>query len=531
MSTPRFATQTGTRPITPAHREALYGSAGTRAIEQQAAASLPHHTLMARAGLAVARLALALQPHARCIWVACGPGNNGGDGLVAATHLHRWAKARAGAVRVVVTHLCPDESRLPRDAHRALDTARQAGVVFSTVPPDDFDLAIDALLGIGPVRAFDDTMASWLGTMRRTGRPVLSVDLPSGLHPDTGALAPLEGATARAPGPRHTLALLTLKPGLFTGMGRDAAGSVWFDDLGVSPGIGVPLVAWLEGQPQAGAPISQRPHASHKGSFGDVAVIGGQGISQHGVGMTGAAVLAARAALHAGAGRVFVGLLEGSEPQDTSWDPVCPELMFRSPALLLEREMLHAASVVCGCGGGAAVAALLPRVLSGAATLVLDADALNAIAADTALQTQLGHRRGRGWTTVLTPHPLEAARLLGSNTGIVMADRLLAAQAIAERFGVLCVLKGSGTVLATPGEVPRINPTGNAALATAGTGDVLAGMIGSALARPGSSGHHTAARVAAAVFQHGWLADHWLDDGGTSGLCASRLAERVQALD
>ena len=523
--------QTGPRKMPSTQREALYGSAVTREIEQQATAALPRHTLMARAGLAVARLALALQPHAGCIWVACGPGNNGGDGLVAATHLHLWAQARGGLTRVVVTHLCQDEARLPSDARQALDAAREAGVAFSDAPPGQFDLAIDALLGIGAARPFEGAMAQWLGTMRHTDQPVLCVDLPSGLHADTGALPPLDGAATRPPGPRHTLSLLTLKPGLFTGMGRDASGSVWFDDLGVTPGAHVPVTAWLEGPNPGNNQASERPHASHKGSFGDVAVIGGQGIAVHGVGMTGAAVLAARAALHAGAGRVFVGLLEDAGAQGTHWDPICPELMFRRADLLLDRDLLRAASVLCGCGGGASVAALLPRVLSGAATLVLDADALNAIATDTGLQTLLGHRHGRGWTTVLTPHPLEAARLLGSDTATVMADRLHAAQSIAERFGVLSVLKGSGTVLAAPGEVPRLNPTGNAALATAGTGDVLAGMIASALARPGDSPKPLMARVAAAVFQHGWMADHWHDDGGSLGLSASRLAARVQPLD
>lgn len=532
MSTPRFTVQTGLRPVPTVRREALYGSVATREIEQQAAAALPHHTLMARAGLAVARLAQALQPHAGCIWVACGPGNNGGDGLVAATHLHRWAQqARGGSARVVVTHLCHDEARLPLDARQAFEAARQAGVAFSNAPPDQFDMAIDALLGIGPARPFEGAMAQWLGAMRHTEQPVLCVDLPSGLHADTGALAPLDGAAPRPPGPRHTLSLLTLKPGLFTGVGRDAAGSVWFDDLGVTPSTDVPVTAWLEGSTRLNTQASARPHASHKGSFGDVVVIGGQGITVQGVGMTGAAVLAARAALHAGAGRVFVGLLENAGAHSTHWDPVCPELMFRRADLLLDRDLLRAASVVCGCGGGASVAALLPRVLSGAATLVLDADALNAIATDTALQTLLGHRHGRGWTTVLTPHPLEAARLLASDTASVMADRLRAAQSIAERFGVLCVLKGSGTALAAPGEVPRLNPTGNAALATAGTGDVLAGMIASALARTVDSPKQVMARVAGAVFQHGWLADHWNDDGGSLGLSASRLAARVRPLD
>lgn len=518
---------TGPHPVSGGGREALYGSAATRQIEKQAASGLPGHALMSRAGLGVARLAQALQPHARCIWVACGPGNNGGDGLVAATHLHRWAQARGGAPRVVVTHLSKDVSRLTADALEALQTARAAGVPFSDEPPAHFDLAIDALLGIGQLRPLQGRLARHLQVLRDSASAVLCVDLPSGLDADTGVLAPLEGVAAASAGPRHTLSLLTLKPGLFTGAGRDAAGQVWLDDLGAAPAPDTPVSAWLAGP---GSEALARPHASHKGSFGDVLVIGGQGIAVNGAGMTGAAVLAARAALHGGAGRVFVGLLEGDDPHRTPWDPVNPELMFRHPGLLLEPASLEGASVVCGCGGGTAVAALLPRILSAARTLVLDADALNAIAADTSLQTLLGFRRGRGRKTVLTPHPLEAARLLGVDTRQVMANRLQAAQTLADRFGAYCVLKGSGSVVAAPGAVPTINFSGNAALATAGTGDVLAGMIGGALAPPGLKDEQVRDRVAAAVHQHGWLADHWHDASGAGELSASRLAARVRPL-
>ncbi|MES2842126.1 MAG: NAD(P)H-hydrate dehydratase [Pseudomonadota bacterium] len=516
--------------------EPLFDTTATRAIERAVQATLPHHALMARAGLAVARLAQALAPHARCIWVACGPGNNGGDGLVAATHLHAWARQSGSALQVVVTHAA-DPARLPPDARQALVAAQAAGVAFQSAPPDEADLAIDALLGIGAIRPLRGTLATWLARLRTSAAPVLCVDLPSGLHADTGMLTAMEHdgndtAIATRHGPRHTLSLLTLKPGLFTGGGRDAAGQVWFDDLGATPPVDVPLAARLSGLVVHADAKVFMPHTSHKGSFGDVVIVGGQGLATNGAGMTGAAVLAARAALHAGAGRVFVGLLEAGSQSETTWDPVCPELMFRRPDAWLDTALLRRASVVCGCGGGASVAAMLPRLLSSATRLVLDADALNAIARDANLQAQLTHRQGRGWITVLTPHPLEAARLLGTDTTQVLFDRLQAAQTIAAQFGAMCVLKGSGTVIAAPNETTRINPTGNAALATAGTGDVLAGMIGSALARPVSSPEEALARVASAVFQHGWLADHWNDGEGSTpqrpSLVAGELALRAR---
>ncbi|MDP2416797.1 MAG: NAD(P)H-hydrate dehydratase, partial [Hydrogenophaga sp.] len=283
-----------------------------------------------------------------------------------------------------------------------------------------------------------------------------------------------------------------------------------------------------------------QPHVKHKGSFGDVLVLGGQDMAVNGSGMTGAAVLAARAALHAGAGRVYVGLLEAPPPAANAvrWDPESPELMFRDVNTLLQSPLLTTAAVVCGCGGGTEVAKVLPQVLSLAHTLVLDADALNAIANDSALQAQLSQRSSKGWLTVLTPHPLEAARLLGCSTDELMADRLLAAQSISDRFTAVCVLKGSGTVISAPHQTPLINPSGNASLGTAGTGDVLAGMLGTALAPPGSTPEQRQDRLAQAVFQHGWLADLWHQPletqspgfKDTPALSASRLASQVRPI-
>ena len=498
--------------IQPSQPYALFDRAATLRLEHAAAAQLPPHTLMQRAGLAVARLARALAPHARTVWIVCGTGNNGGDGLEAAIHLHQQLQRSGG--RVLVTWLGqPDNA--PPDAQQSWQRARDAGVEFSDAAPTDLtpaDVCIDALLGIGlsadrrrttaataATAAPNNPLHQLLQALHSSPATLLAVDVPSGLDADTGqyaaGFAPDNASNTTNPtSARHTLSLLTLKPGLFTGAGRDAAGTVWLDDLACAPGIGVPS-AWLS----APAPVSARCHASHKGSFGDVAVIGGEGLQMRGRGMTGAALLAGRAALHSGAGRVLVALLDGGALQ---CDPQQPELMLRRfDALALEQL-----TVVCGCGGGEAVCAVLAPVLQHAARLVLDADALNAIATDRTLQIALHQRAQRGHASVLTPHPLEAARLLHTNTAHVQAQRLQAAQQLAERFGCVVVLKGSGTVIAAPNQIPRINPSGNARLASAGTGDVLAGMVGAHWAASSASAFEAASQ---AVFAHGLAADRW----------------------
>lgn len=481
-----------TQPTAPPHP--LYSVQATRRIEQAAGATLPQHALMQRAGLAVARLALALAPHARAVWIACGPGNNGGDGLEAAMHLQHWGK------RPVVTWL-GDEAAAPADALASLAHARQAGVAFAHALPPGMtanDLYIDALLGIGARRPAAGRLLDCMRALNAGPAPVLAIDVPSGLDADTGQVAfgSDAGASVRA---KNTLSLLTLKPGLFTALGRDAAGQVWLDALGCAL-ASEPACAELLGRP----PLAPRAHASHKGSYGDVAVLGGA------PGMTGAALLAASAALAGGAGRVFVALLDGGS---LAVDGTHPELMFRPTNALDWRSM----TVVCGCGGGDAVRSVMPEILSTAARLVLDADALNAVAANAALQTLVRARATRGEATVVTPHPLEAARLLGTSTAAVLADRLAAAQQLADRYACVAVLKGSGTVIAAPGRMPAINPTGNARLATAGTGDVLAGLIGARLA----AGKAAFEAACAAVYAHGQAADEW---PSAKPLVASRLA-------
>lgn len=480
------------RALPPPRSAALFNTTTTRAIEKRAAAALPPHTLMRRAGWEVARLALAIAPHARRVWICAGPGNNGGDGLEAAVHL------MAAGKRVSVS-LIGDISRLPGDAQDALARARMAGLTIVSVdstatviaPPVHFadsDLIIDGLLGIGASRPPAGPIAACIERVNSLSCKVLAIDLPSGLNGNTGQ--PVGSSTVRA---THTLSLLTLKPGLFMGSGRDHAGEIWFDDLAVDSSDDTPD-AILTGADAA--IVSKRAHSQHKGSFGDVAVVGGS------PSMTGAAILASRAALAAGAGRVYASLLD---EQAATHDVVRPELMFRKRWWESTDAALAETTVVCGCGGGDAVREVLPRLLSASGRLVLDADALNAVAADAVLQSLLKARDRRSRQTILTPHPLEAAKLLGITATEVQADRLVAAQTLADRFESVVLLKGSGTVVAAPSMRPWINSSGNAALASAGTGDVLAGWIGGLWAQ---SPNENAMRIACiAAYRHGAAAD------------------------
>lgn len=470
---------------------ALYSAADTRAVESHLQRLLPEHCLMQRAGLASAHLALAIAPHASKIWIACGPGNNGGDGLEAAIHLKQWGKD------VTVTWL-GNEHDSPKDALRSWHRAQMAGVVIHSKPPESFDLSIDALLGLGCTRAPQGPMAKWLQTMHASGKPVLAVDLPTGLNADTGAWLRPENALSSL-SLVHTLSLLTLKPGLFTADGRDACGEVWFDDL-ESNSIEqarqcVTPHAYLQSPYSKHLP--PRRHNSHKGTYGELIVIGGA------AGMAGAAVLASVGALHSGAGRVYACILDNTFGSNATAQ--YPALMVRNVHSL----QLEGAFVVCGCGGGDEIRALLPKVMSASAQLVLDADALNAISIDSSLLHLLKSRTRKGRPTVLTPHPLEAARLLKCTAQDVQKNRLQAAQQLAELTGAVVVLKGSGTVIAAGQKTPVINPTGNASLATAGTGDVLAGVIGAKMAQ-GLSAFDAACD---GVRAHGFAADSWPESG------------------
>jgi len=487
---------------------ALHGQASCRALEATAQAGLPAHRLMERAGLAVAKLARAVAPLARSVWVLCGPGNNGGDGLVAGRLL------AAAGLRVHLI-LLNEGKPLPADAAAALHAAQAAGLAIHgqlADAPAAPDLIIDALLGLGLSRAPSAPLAEAIALINRQSCPVLAVDLPSGLQSDSGALAGAEAVRAQ-----HTLALLSLKPGLFTAQGRAHAGEIWFDDLGATPTQAAD--AWLNSSADLRDWQTPGSHSSHKGSQGDLLVIGGA------PGMRGAAWLAGSAGLGAGAGRVYVCLLEDSE-KEAPWPPR-PELMRWPEARLASPEHWQDLTLVCGCGGGAAVRGVLPALLASAARLVLDADALNAIAADPSLQALLRQRAAQDLASILTPHPLEAARLLGRSAAEVQADRLGAATALGEQLQCTVILKGSGSIIASPGELPAVNSSGNAALATPGSGDVLAGWLGGLWARrpQAQTPAHAQALARSAAYWHGAAAQ-----GLHGPLRAADLIERMHAL-
>ncbi|WGG52916.1 NAD(P)H-hydrate dehydratase [Rugamonas sp. DEMB1] len=486
----------------------LYSVAEIRAIEQRAAPLLPPGALMQRAGQAGANAALDLLPFSTSkarVLILAGPGNNGGDALETAAHL-----AHAGA-QVSVLHFAPAGAAAP-EREAALQRARLSDARFvdldgAAIGATPWSLVVDGLFGIGLQRPLDGALRSVVETINRLDCQVLALDLPSGLDADTGAIVGPDGVAVRA---SHTITFIGDKPGLHTCDGRDHAGLVDVSRLDLEPALLPPTRTHMNAVEFFARHLHKRSHNSHKGSFGDLAVLGGA----HG--MSGAPILAARAALHSGAGRVFVAFAEDAP----AYDSAQPELMCR----LAADFDLDSATLVVGPGLGTARLSqeLLARALASGRALLADADALNMLAADAALLQQLARRAA---PTVLTPHPLEAARLLGVTAAEVQADRIGAARRLAERCRAIVVLKGSGTVIAQPDGAVVINGTGNPALATAGTGDVLSGLCGSLLAQ----GWPAWEAALAAVWLHGMAADVLVTEGsGPIGLAAGELIPAIR---
>ena len=486
---------------------ALYTVAQIRAIEQAAAATLARGTLMQRAGHAGANRVLGMLAGQarRSVLLLAGPGNNGGDALETAANL---AHPSAG-IDVSVIHLA-NANPPSMETAQALARAQASGARFiDFLPVAAPGLVIDGLFGTGLARSLAGAPRALVEAINALALPVLALDVPSGLDADTGAIVGPRGVALRA---STTLTFIGDKPGLHTRDGRDVAGTVQLETLAIEPQFYPHANAELNDPALFAAQLRPRANNSHKGSFGDVGIVGGA----HG--MAGAAMLAARGALLTGAGRVLVAALDPGP----AFDSVQPEIMFRDAA----NYPLGTGTLVLGPGMGSSLRAaqLLAKALNGDAALVLDADALNLISNSIVLQERL---IGRAGATLMTPHPLEAARLLGISSAEVEHDRLACARQIARRFNAMVVLKGSGSIIVGPDGHAVVNSSGNPGLATAGSGDVLSGMCASLLAQ----GWPLRQAALGAVWIHGAAADRLVRQGvGPIGMCAGELPVAARAV-
>ncbi|WP_137936828.1 NAD(P)H-hydrate dehydratase [Chitinivorax sp. B] len=461
--------------------------------------------LMILAGQAVADWVRSHIPTGNRILCVAGQGNNGGDALVAG----RLLQAAGYEVDMV---LLGDPAHLPTDAARALQAWQATDRPWlraMPVPLPGYRLVIDGLFGIGLNRPLDQAWCHVIDTLNKLAAPKLALDIPSGLCARTGTIL---GNAIMA---RWTISFIALKPGLLTHEGPDHAGEVIMASLGMdAPMLLPPAGRALHGADVAGLLVPRRRNC-HKGLFGSVGVVGGA------AGMVGAALLAGRAALKLGAGRVTLGLLDQDAPRV---DHLQPEMMLRHAEDLFHLDHLTCLVVGPGLGKSADAVHVLDLALRRPLPLVLDADALNLIADKPDLATQLATRRD---VTVLTPHPAEAARMLGCSTAEVQSDRLQAASTLVDHFGADVILKGCGSICMAHDGAWCINTSGNPGLANGGQGDVLAGMAVALLAQ-GLNGYDAAQL---AVYLHGAAADKLVNEGiGPVGLTASEVIDAARAV-
>ena len=479
---------------TNAQSHPLYTTAQVRELDRLAIAEagIPGYTLMTRAGEACWAVLRAQWPAARSVAVFCGAGNNGGDGFV----IGRLALEAGWPVQLFQLG---NAAQMQADAQQARDAFLAAGgqvQPFSAGVAIEAEVIVDALLGTGVDRPLQGVWRSTIEVMNAATVPVLAVDVPSGLQADTGTVA---GVAIKA---NQTVTFIGRKAGLYTGAAADHCGNITFADLGVPGDIfkRVPVAATLWQQPPLGSLTSPRQRNTHKGHYGHVLVIGGD----HG--MAGAARLAGEAALRSGAGRVSLA----TRPEHAALiAAACPELMCHAvTAARALKALLQSADVILigpGLGRTAWAQSLLSVVLETSQPRVIDADALNCIAG----QAQPFDRQ------VLTPHPGEAARLLDQTVVEIQSDRFAAARAIARQYGGTTVLKGAGTLIQSVEGMPVVCAAGNPGMATAGSGDVLAGVIAALIAQgldceaaavAGVCAHACAGDIAAREGERGMIA-------------------------
>lgn len=468
-------------------------------LEMRAANQLGADTLMKRAGAAAAELIMKRLEDAgveqRRVTLLVGPGNNGGDALACACEL----REKGAVVNVVLPGGRRPTSAL---ALAQLERWTQAGGTTYDDPymTEKADCVVDGLFGTGLAKPITGDYLDAVLWFNERQTLKVSLDIPSGLNPVTGHwTGSYPGCSADV-----TITFLCVKSGLYMCEGADAAGEIVLNELDVSVPLSPLSVIGTDEFPRV---LRPRVKNSHKGDYGSVAVIGGTD------GMIGASILAARAALISGAGRVT---LECRAEHAPHVDMVYPEIMFATKPVNLED--FDAIVLGCGLGTSAEAKARVIEALNCQKPLILDADALNIIAADIKLQDMVLARRA---PTVLTPHPGEAARLLRRDTAGVTADRVAACRELAVQTGAIVVLKGVGTVISMRSSRTWINPTGSPMLATGGSGDVLAGMIGAMFAQ----GYDMVESVLAAVYFHGLSAE-----GLEAGFTAGEIAPNAMAL-
>lgn len=460
--------------------------------------------LMEKAGLAIATLARTLvADNTNPICIIAGPGNNGGDALVAARYLQQWQFC-------VVLVMQADPQKLPADALQAYTQWLDAkGTTVSGIPEVEYALVVDGLFGIGLQRAISGNYLALIAQMNALPCPKLAIDIPSGLCGDTGRVL---GNAVQA---THTMTFIARKPGLYTLEGSDHAGIIHLADLGIQATAHLPAVGHLLEAALFQPALPPRHANSHKGTFGSVAIIGGAENT------IGAALLTARAALFSGAGRVYAHLLAANAPV-VDWQQA--EIMLCTHDTLMQLPQLDCVVIGPGLGQSAQAISLLAYWIAQDVSLLLDADALNLLAAHPHLQSALQSRTA---ISIITPHPGEAARLLNTSNSDIQQNRIHRALQLAQRLHSTCVLKGAGSVCAESNGLWHINTSGNPSLASAGSGDVLSGIIGSLLAQ--GLGAPDAAKLG--IYLHGAAADDLVKNGvGPVGLSASELAPVVRKL-
>ncbi|MDM8348469.1 NAD(P)H-hydrate dehydratase [Pseudomonas sp. sp1636] len=480
---------------------ALYSATQVRELDARLiAAGTPGFELMSRAAHAIWRALRRRWPDAGTLTVLAGRGNNAGDGyLVAALALRAGWRVQLLAVG--------DPAQLQGAAAQARDEAQAAGV---TIQPWSEcaalnGIVLDALLGTGLNGAVREPYAQAIRLLNASGLPVVAVDIPSGLCADSGQVL---GVAVRA---QLTVSLIGLKLGLFTGEARDWVGELVFDDLQADPALVAAQACATRRLAGSNVPrMAARPRSVHKGQLGHVLVVGGD------YGLAGAALLAAQSALRAGAG--MVSLATRGEHLAAAQARI-PEVMGFAVASANQLRALGAAASVWvvgpGLGQGAWGRSLLSLAAITGAPQVWDADALNLLAMGAVKLPADG---------VITPHPGEAARLLGISAAAVQADRPAAARALAQRYQTVCVLKGAGTLVADSAGQLLLCDRGHPAMAGAGLGDVLAGLIGALLAQ----GLPALAAASLAVWLHASAGERLAEQG--CGLAASDLCAAIRQL-